>query len=80
MRGAIPPLRITSSWRGAELSTGATLPLPLPTLTFVELVVCSKSFTPQNLSKMEPGLKGNSFILTSVLSQKHRRSSMSFYC
>jgi hypothetical protein len=27
MRGAIPPLTSTSSWRGAYLSTGTTLPL-----------------------------------------------------
>jgi hypothetical protein len=31
MRGAIPPLPITSSWRGAYLSTGTTLPF---TFTF----------------------------------------------
>jgi hypothetical protein len=30
MRGAIHPLPNTSSWRGAHLSTGTTLPLPLP--------------------------------------------------
>jgi len=29
MRGAIPPLPNTSSWRGAQLSTGTTLPLPI---------------------------------------------------
>jgi hypothetical protein len=29
MRGAIPPLPNTPSWRGAQLSTGTTLPLPL---------------------------------------------------
>jgi hypothetical protein len=28
MRGAIPPLPNTSSWRGVQLSTGTTLPLP----------------------------------------------------
>jgi hypothetical protein len=28
-RGAIPPLPHTSSWRGAYLSTGTTLPLPI---------------------------------------------------
>jgi hypothetical protein len=27
MRGAIPPLPYTSSWRGAQLSTGTILPL-----------------------------------------------------
>jgi hypothetical protein len=30
MRGAIPPLPNTSSWRGAWLSTGTTLPLLMP--------------------------------------------------
>jgi hypothetical protein len=30
MCGAIPPLPNTSLWRGAWLSTGTTLPLPLP--------------------------------------------------
>jgi hypothetical protein len=29
MSGAIPPFPSTPSWRGAELSTGTTLPLPL---------------------------------------------------
>jgi hypothetical protein len=29
MRGAIPPLPNTSSWRGAQLITGTTLPSPL---------------------------------------------------
>jgi hypothetical protein len=29
MRGAIPPLPDTSSWRGAYLSTGTTLPFTL---------------------------------------------------
>jgi hypothetical protein len=29
MRGAISPLPNTPSWRGASLSTGTTLPLPL---------------------------------------------------
>jgi hypothetical protein len=28
MNGAIPPLPTTLSWRGAELSTETTLPLP----------------------------------------------------
>jgi hypothetical protein len=34
MSGAIPPLPNTSSWRGAYLSTGITLPLPF-TLTLL---------------------------------------------
>jgi hypothetical protein len=32
MRGVIPPPPNTSSWRGASLSAGITLPLPLPLL------------------------------------------------
>jgi hypothetical protein len=28
MRGALPPLPNTPSWRGAQLSTGTALPLP----------------------------------------------------
>jgi len=31
MRVAIPPIPNTPSWLGALLSTGTTLPLPLPT-------------------------------------------------
>jgi hypothetical protein len=44
MRGAIPPLPTTPSWRGASLSTGTTLSLPLRTLELVskilEMSVC----------------------------------------
>jgi len=29
MRGAIPLLLHTSSWRGVQLNTGTTLPLPV---------------------------------------------------
>jgi hypothetical protein len=35
MRGAIPPIPNTPSWRGAELSTGTTLPFFLP-FTFMK--------------------------------------------
>jgi hypothetical protein len=35
MRGATPPLPNTSSWRGAQFSTGATLPF---TITFTEFI------------------------------------------
>jgi hypothetical protein len=34
MRGAIPPLPNTSSWRGSEFSTGTAFPLPF---TFDEI-------------------------------------------
>jgi hypothetical protein len=43
MRGAIPPLLSTPSWRGAQLKfEGTTLPLPLPlplpfTFTFTSI-------------------------------------------
>jgi hypothetical protein len=37
MSGAIPPLANTSSWRGAQLSTGTTLPLSLLAIEIVLL-------------------------------------------
>jgi hypothetical protein len=41
MCGAIPPLLNMSSWRGALLSTGTALHLPLPYLSDVKCKTCT---------------------------------------
>jgi hypothetical protein len=45
MRGAIPPLPNTPSWHGAYLSTGTTLPLPLPVLIYKVSQLASQEFS-----------------------------------
>jgi hypothetical protein len=40
MSGAVPSFPHTSSWRGPELSTGTTLPVPLPAdILYIEHVL-----------------------------------------
>jgi hypothetical protein len=50
MRGAIPPLPNTPSWRGAQLSTGTNLPLPLNKLTPWNMVLLDTLIVTQSNS------------------------------
>jgi hypothetical protein len=61
MRGAIPPLPYTSSWRGAKLSTGTTLPF---TFTFIT------SLHGINL-KMEPTRTSETLISYHITTRYH---------